>query len=53
LFRWKILSSCIFSENGRPVLSVEVEALGKDLWEVNNPPDVAMIEPMMREKTLY
>ena len=42
-----------FLENGRPVLCVEVEARGKEFWELNNPSDVAVIETMMREKAPY
>lgn len=42
-----------FLENGRPVLCVEVEARGREFWELNNPSDVAVIEAMMREKAPY
>ncbi len=38
-----------FMENHRPVLCVEVEARGRQFWELNNPQDVARIEDMMRE----
>lgn len=38
-----------FMENGRPVLCVEVEARGRQFWELNNPEDVPKIEAMMRE----
>ena len=38
-----------FMENGRPVLCVEVEARGRQFWELNNPEDVPRIEAMMRE----
>ncbi|MFZ1725774.1 MAG: manno-octulosonate cytidylyltransferase [Albidovulum sp.] len=38
-----------FLENGRRVLCVEVEARGRQFWELNNPEDVARIESMMRE----
>ena len=41
-----------FLENGRPVLSVEVEARGRQFWELNNPSDVARIEAMMAEMGL-
>lgn len=36
-----------FLENGRPVLCVEVEARGREFWELNNPSDIARIEGMM------
>ena len=36
-----------FLENGRPVLCVEVEARGRQFWELNNPSDVAVIEAML------
>ena len=36
-----------FMENGRRVLCVEVEARGRQFWELNNPEDVARIESMM------
>ncbi len=36
-----------FLENGRPVLCVEVEARGRQFWELNNPEDVERIEAMM------
>lgn len=36
-----------FMENGRSVLCVEVEARGKQFWELNNPADVPRIEAMM------
>ncbi|KAA0912278.1 3-deoxy-manno-octulosonate cytidylyltransferase [Aquicoccus porphyridii] len=38
-----------FMEQGRPVLCVEVEARGRQFWELNNPEDVPRIEAMMRE----
>jgi len=41
-----------FLENGRPVLCVEVEARGRQFWELNNPSDVAKIEAMMAEMGL-
>lgn len=37
-----------FLENNRAVLCVEVEARGRQFWELNNPSDVARIEDMMR-----
>ncbi|MBW0159274.1 3-deoxy-manno-octulosonate cytidylyltransferase [Sedimentimonas flavescens] len=36
-----------FLENGRAVLCTEVEARGREFWELNNPSDVARIEAMM------
>lgn len=38
-----------FLENGRSVLCVEVDARGKQFWELNNPSDVPRIEAMMAE----
>ncbi|MBC7132523.1 MAG: 3-deoxy-manno-octulosonate cytidylyltransferase [Roseovarius sp.] len=37
-----------FLENGRSVLCVEVDARGRQFWELNNPEDVPRIEAMMR-----
>lgn len=36
-----------FLENGRTVLCVEVEARGRQFWELNNPEDIERIEAMM------
>jgi 3-deoxy-manno-octulosonate cytidylyltransferase (CMP-KDO synthetase) len=36
-----------FLEQGRPVLCVEVEAMGRQFWELNNPSDVPIIEAML------
>ena len=36
-----------FLENGQNVLCVEVEARGREFWELNNPEDVARLEAMM------
>lgn len=36
-----------FLENGRQVLCVEVQAKGRQFWELNNPSDVPVIEAMM------
>ena len=36
-----------FLEAGTPVLCVEVEARGREFWELNNPSDVPRIEAMM------
>ena len=38
-----------FMERGRPVLCVEVQAKGRQFWELNNPSDVTRIEAMMAE----
>lgn len=38
-----------FMENGHKVLCVEVEARGRQFWELNNPEDVPRIESMMAE----
>ena len=38
-----------FLEQGRPVLCVEVQARGRQFWELNNPSDVAVIEAMMAQ----
>lgn len=41
-----------FMENGRKVLCVEVEAKGRQFWELNNPQDVPKIEDMMKDMGL-
>ena len=41
-----------FMENGRSVLCVEVEAKGREFWELNNPEDVPKIESMMAKMGL-
>ena len=41
-----------FLENGRAVLCTQVEARGRQFWELNNPSDVARIEAMMAEMGL-
>ena len=38
-----------FLENGRAVLCVEVDARGRQFWELNNPEDVPKIEKMMAD----
>jgi len=38
-----------FMENGRAVACVEVQARGRQFWELNNPEDVPRIEAMMQE----
>lgn len=37
-----------FLERGRNVLCVEVEARGREFWELNNPSDVSKLEAMMQ-----
>ena len=41
-----------FMENGRKVLCVEVQAQGRQFWELNNPEDVPKLESMMKEMGL-
>ena len=41
-----------FLENGEKVLCVEVEARGRQFWELNNPEDVPRLEAMMAEMGL-
>lgn len=41
-----------FMENGRRVLCVEVEARGRQFWELNNPEDVPRLERMMADMDL-
>lgn len=36
-----------FLENGRRILCVEVEARGRQFWELNNPEDIPRIEAML------
>ena len=38
-----------FLENGRRLLCVEVEARGRQFWELNNPEDIPRIESMLAE----
>lgn len=55
--RWKAgplerlegLEQLRFLERDRPVLCVEVDAKGRQFWELNNPEDVARIETMLAE----
>lgn len=55
--RWKAgplerlegLEQLRFLERERPVLCVEVEARGRQFWELNNPEDVPRIEAMLAE----
>ncbi|AWB49949.1 3-deoxy-manno-octulosonate cytidylyltransferase [Gemmobacter aquarius] len=39
-----------FLENGQSVLCVEVQAQGRQFWELNNPSDVPVIEAMMADQ---
>ncbi|MBB1490209.1 3-deoxy-manno-octulosonate cytidylyltransferase [Paracoccus sp. MC1854] len=48
LERLEGLEQLRFLEHGRPVRCVEVEAQGREFWELNNPEDVPRIESMMR-----
>ncbi|MDA9136146.1 3-deoxy-manno-octulosonate cytidylyltransferase [Ascidiaceihabitans sp.] len=41
-----------FMENGRSVRCTEVQAKGRQFWELNNPEDVPLIEAMMAEMGL-
>ena len=41
-----------FMENNCPVLCVEVDAKGRQFWELNNPADIHRIETMMRQMKL-
>ncbi|MEL6550720.1 MAG: manno-octulosonate cytidylyltransferase [Pseudomonadota bacterium] len=41
-----------FLEQGREVLCVEVEARGREFWELNNPEDVARIERILADAGL-
>jgi 3-deoxy-manno-octulosonate cytidylyltransferase (CMP-KDO synthetase) len=41
-----------FMENGRSVLCVEMQARGREFWELNNPQDVPKLEAMMKNMGL-
>lgn len=41
-----------FMENNRSVLCVEVDAKGRQFWELNNPQDVPRLEKMMAEMSI-
>ena len=47
LERLEGLEQLRFLENGLPMLCVQVEARGREFWELNNPQDVERIEAMM------
>ncbi|WP_112872882.1 3-deoxy-manno-octulosonate cytidylyltransferase [Paracoccus endophyticus] len=49
LERLEGLEQLRFLEQGRRVLCVEVEARGRQFWELNNPSDVPRLESMMRQ----
>lgn len=49
LERLEGLEQLRFMENGRRVRCVEVDAKGRQFWELNNPEDVQKIEAMMAE----
>ncbi len=52
LERLEGLEQLRFLENGRAVLCTEVEARGREFWELNNPEDVPKIEAMMAKMGL-
>lgn len=52
LERLEGLEQLRFLENGRSVLCVEVEAKGRQFWELNNPSDVEIIERMLASRGL-
>ena len=52
LERLEGLEQLRFLERGIPVLCVEVQARGREFWELNNPEDVPRIEAMMRRMGL-
>ncbi|MEM1075219.1 MAG: manno-octulosonate cytidylyltransferase [Pseudomonadota bacterium] len=41
-----------FLENGRSILCVEVDAKGREFWELNNPSDVPKLEKMMQNMAI-
>lgn len=46
---WEGLEQLRFMENGVPVQCVEVDAKGREFWELNNPVDVARLEAIMKD----
>ncbi len=52
LERLEGLEQLRFLEHGRAVLCVEVDALGRRFWELNNPVDVGRLEEIMAEAGL-
>lgn len=41
-----------FLENGIPVRCVEVDAQGREFWELNNPSDIPLIEEIMKREDI-
>ena len=52
LERLEGLEQLRFLERGRRICCVEVQARGRQFWELNNPEDVARLEAMMRAMNL-
>lgn len=52
LERLEGLEQLRFLERNRSILCVEVEARGRQFWELNNPEDVPRLETMMRDMGL-
>lgn len=52
LERLEGLEQLRFLERGRRILCVEVEARGREFWELNNPEDVPRLEAMMRKMAI-
>lgn len=52
LERLEGLEQLRFLERGRSICCVEVQARGRQFWELNNPEDVPRLESMMREMGL-
>ncbi len=52
LERLEGLEQLRFLEQGRRVLCVEVDAKGRQFWELNNPSDVSIVEAMLRTTRL-
>ncbi|MBM3603894.1 MAG: 3-deoxy-manno-octulosonate cytidylyltransferase [Alphaproteobacteria bacterium] len=52
LERLEGLEQLRFLERGRSVLCVEVEARGRQFWELNNPEDVSRLEHMLQQMNL-
>jgi len=49
LERLEGLEQLRFLENGHAIACIEVEARGRQFWELNNPQDVPRLEAMMAE----
>lgn len=47
---WEGLEQLRFMENGVAVQCVEVDARGRNFWELNNPVDVARLETIMKDQ---